>query len=142
MTIDLAQRIRTQVQPMFKPLALIRVGICKDCNKTKTNKMIWESVARLFGGVGLILLMGLLGRHADNSGTGVFGAFGLFGLIMSLRGAGYQTDRCQGNQEKHCHYGGDDGDAETGMDRVRSVLGKIESSYKKREPFLCHEGSL
>lgn len=71
---------------MFKPLALIRVGICKDCNKTKTNKMIWESVARLFGGVGLILLMGLLGRHADNSGTGVFGAFGLFGLIMSLRG--------------------------------------------------------
>lgn len=50
--------------------------------------MIWESVGRLFGGVGLILLMGLLGRHADNSGTGVFGVFGLFGLIMSLRGGG------------------------------------------------------
>lgn len=71
---------------IYKAIALIRIGVCRNCNQSTGNASVMKNVGMFFGGVAFTLIAGLISRKADTDTIGVFGLVGILMLISGLVG--------------------------------------------------------
>ena len=67
----------------FKPIALIRIGVCKNCNRSAGNTSIKKGLGTFFGGIAITIIAGLISTKSDSE---VVGALGLLGILMLIFG--------------------------------------------------------
>ena len=68
----------------FKPIALIRIGVCRNCNRSAGNASVKKNVGTFFGGVAFTVIAGLISTKSDSEGVGALGLLGILMLIYGL----------------------------------------------------------
>ena len=75
----------------FKPVALIRIGVCRECNRSLGTEKIGRGAKMLFGGIAVTVIGVLIAMHSDSEYIGAVALLGLalfgFGLFDVIRGA-------------------------------------------------------
>ena len=67
----------------YTPVALIRIGLCNNCNKTTGNAVAKDGLKYILGGIALFLVTGLLTKLMDSDSVGLIG---LLGIVMFVYG--------------------------------------------------------
>ena len=73
----------------IKPIALIRIGVCKNCNRSAGNESVKKNVGTFFGGVVITIIAGLTSSKLSSEAVGAVGLLGIlmviFGLVSIVR---------------------------------------------------------
>ena len=70
----------------FKPVALLRIGVCPYCNKQGGKKDYKNAIRNLLVGIGFLTVMAIvMAVSKDGGGTGA-GILGFVGIIMIITG--------------------------------------------------------
>ena len=73
----------------YKPIALIRIGVCKNCNRSAGKESVKKNVGTFFGGVAITTVAGLTSSKLSSEAVGAVGLLGIlmviFGLVSIVR---------------------------------------------------------